>query len=64
MKSQDVEVEHRGYVARQSSYNHHVWLSQNGEFVAHIQEDKALTEDGLRTLVDNHIKLLEVLDIL
>lgn len=63
MTNWSIEVTHRGYTARQSGYNHHVWIEKDGEFVAHIHKDKQLTEEELRSLVDNHIKLCEKLGI-
>lgn len=63
MTNWNIEVTHRGYTARQSGYNYHVWLEKDGEFAAHIQNDKPLTEDELRSLIDSHIVLCEKLGI-
>ena len=55
------EGHHRGYVATQAKNNNHVVLRKNGDFAAHIQADEPKTEAQLRDMIDDHIRLLELI---
>lgn len=55
------EVTHKGYIAKQSCVNNHIWISKDGEFVSHIQCDKPKTKEELCAVIDNHIELMSYL---
>ena len=50
-------VEHRGYTAVQSGYNHHIMIGKDGKVVSHVHATRRFTEAELKNTIDEHIAL-------
>lgn len=56
-----MEIKHRGYIFRQSEYNHHVMAFQDGHMVYHANVSKPMSEQAFREYADRIVDLLEAL---
>ena len=55
-----MSVTYRGIIACQSNINHRIMLfTENGERVMHCSCDKEMTENELKSVIDNYYHLTE-----
>lgn len=55
-----MSITYRGIIATQSNIDHRIMLfTENGERVMHCSCDKEMTENELKSVIDNYYHLIE-----
>lgn len=55
-----MSITYRGIIATQSNIDHRIMLfTENGERVMHIPCNKEMTENELKSVIDNYYHLIE-----
>ena len=50
-------VKHRGMIAEQAANNHVMIFDENGNFAMHCTFDRAISENELKSTIDNYFNL-------
>ena len=57
-KGKTMLIEYKGYVVRQSNYNHHVMIAKDKQMVYHASCTKRMSKKELREMVDWYIDFI------